>query len=127
MGKRCSVGLTRQTPRRWGFRPVGVLSWGLDAGTPITTVRLTPLPVLGVLMVLLGYGSPWIGFGYAVGFLGSLTLATMWPQPNEREFPLPFDVTRPLSRSVSRVRLGGTLCTVAAMIGVFVAIATDYL
>ncbi|MCB1037334.1 MAG: hypothetical protein KDD47_26120, partial [Acidobacteria bacterium] len=70
-GEICSLGPHRQTPRHLGYRPFGTLLWGLDTGLPLTTYRTTPLPVIGIFLVALGFGSPWIGLAYATGFLGA--------------------------------------------------------
>lgn len=71
----CSLGLKRQTPRRWGHSPIGVLAWGLDTGLPFSTVRATALPLCGLLLVGLGLGMPWAGSAYAAGFLVGLWTA----------------------------------------------------
>ena len=75
-GKQSSLGLERQTPYRWRLKgPTGVVSWGLDTGIPITTVRATALPAVGLLLVTTGYGSWWVGLGYGLG----LSLGLMQP------------------------------------------------
>jgi len=80
-GKSFSVGLPRQTPYQWRFHGIrGFLAWGLDTGTSISTVRASALPLLSVAAVTLGFGAPWIGAAYAIGFgaalLRNVTMST---------------------------------------------------
>ena len=76
-GRSTSLGPERQTPYRWRLKgPMGVLGWGLDTGLPVSTVRATSLPVLGVILVATGHGSPlhglFYGFGVALGVVAGL-------------------------------------------------------
>ncbi len=72
-GRFGSTGLIRQTPRRVVSSSVpGVVVWGLDTGLPVTTVRASALPFLGIAGVAVGFGEPWFGLLYAGGFLGAV-------------------------------------------------------
>lgn len=63
-----SFGLNRQTPYGWRLRgAIGILGWGLDTGLPVSTIRVTPLPLLGVVLVAAGYGGPLHGLAYGLG------------------------------------------------------------
>lgn len=111
-GEICSLGPRRQTPKRFGYRPYGTALWGLDTGLPFTTYRTTPLPLLGILLVALGFGSPWIGLAYAAGFLGSLLVSCAWPKSQrmrnrERHDPRlqgPLQIVQALESQTSRIR-----------------------
>ena len=74
-GRSTSLGPARQTPYRWRAKGrVGVLGWGLDTGLPVSTVRTTPLPVLGVILAATGHAGPFHGLFYGAGVaLGVLT------------------------------------------------------
>lgn len=72
-GRSSSLGPNRQTPYRWrllGSR--GVFGWGLDTGLPISTVRASPLPVIGLVLAALGFGGPAAGLFYAIGLATGL-------------------------------------------------------
>ncbi|WP_419946120.1 hypothetical protein [Candidatus Poriferisodalis sp.] len=72
-GRTSSFGLSRQTPYRWRARGrQGVFAWGLDTGTPVLTVRATPLPMLGVILALTGHGGPLHGLFYGVGIVAGV-------------------------------------------------------
>ena len=62
----------RQTPRHWyprfGADAAGLL-WGLDAGTVVTTFRVTSLSWAGLALGLLGLAPWWSGLMYALGFV----------------------------------------------------------
>ena len=67
-GRSTSFGPERQTPYLWRLKGrIGVLGWGLDTGLPVSTVRATSLPVLGVILVATGHGSPFHGLFYGLG------------------------------------------------------------
>ena len=67
-GRSTSLGPLRQTPYDWRLKgPLGVLAWGLDTGLPMSTVRITPLPALGVILVATGHGDPIYGLLYGLG------------------------------------------------------------
>ncbi len=67
-GRVTSVGLHRQTPYGWRLKgPIGVLGWGLDTGLPVSTVRVTSLPVLGVILAATGHAGPFHGLFYGCG------------------------------------------------------------
>ena len=67
-GRATSLGPSRQTPYAWRLRgPIGVFGWGLDTGVPVTTVRASSLPLLGVLLVATGHGGPLHGLAYGAG------------------------------------------------------------
>lgn len=86
----CSLGPRRQTPKHLGTSgPLGVILWGMDTGTPITTVRATSLPFLGVLAVALGFGSQWIGVSYAGGFLTALWTMCIVKPPRHTPVGMP--------------------------------------
>ena len=76
-GRSMSFGPSRQTPYRirlWGW--TGVLAWGLDTGLPVSTVRATPLPMIGVILTGTGHAGPlhgvFYGLGITLGLLVSL-------------------------------------------------------
>lgn len=72
-GRFGSTGLLRQTPRKAPVSStLGVAIWGLDTGLPVTTVRTSALPFLGIAAVVAGFGEPWFGLLYAGGFLGAV-------------------------------------------------------
>lgn len=72
-GRVGSTGLIRQTPRKASASStLGVVIWGLDTGLPVTTVRASALPFLGIAGVAAGFGEPWFGLLYAAGFLGAV-------------------------------------------------------
>ena len=67
-GRATSLGPSRQTPYAWRTKgAVGVLGWGLDTGLPVSTIRATPLPMLGVMLVATGHGGPLHGLVYGLG------------------------------------------------------------
>lgn len=70
-GRNVSIGLKRQA-RQWlseRLSPglVGFV-WGLDAGSGVSTYRVTAGTWALVLICLLGMGTPWIGSAYAFAF-----------------------------------------------------------
>ena len=72
-----SFGLSRQTPHRIRLRGwTGVLAWGLDTGLPVSTVRATSLPMIGVILTGTGHAGPlhgvFYGLGVTLGLLVSL-------------------------------------------------------
>lgn len=72
-GRATSLGLSRQSPYRWSRRGYfGILLWGLDTGTPVSTVRFTAMPLLGSLLTGLGFGAPLIGLAYFAGLSAAL-------------------------------------------------------
>lgn len=84
-GRSTSFGPARQTPYDWRLRGWrGVLGWGLDTGLPLTTVRATPLPVLGVILIVTGHAGPFhglfYGMGLALGVVASLIGARSEPR-----------------------------------------------
>ena len=80
-GRHTSWGPTRQTPYRWRMRgAVGTFGWGIDTGLPISTVRATSLPLLGVILVGAGFGSPFHGLAYGLG----LTLGVFAALPRQQ-------------------------------------------
>ena len=69
-GRLTSIGLHRQTAYGWRVKgPVGVLGWGLDTGLPVSTVRVTSLPVLGVILAATGHAGPFHGLFYGCGLV----------------------------------------------------------
>lgn len=109
-GRFGSTGLIRQTPERLGRSSHwGVMLWGLDTGTPVTTVRASALPLLGVIGVALGFGIAWSGILYAGGYLAVLC----WLCFRARGFfGVSHDTTRlirELQRVRDRARLAGVL------------------
>ncbi len=67
-GRTTSLGPQRQTPYNWRLKgPIGVLGWGLDTGLPLSTVRITPLPALGVVLAATGHTGPSHGLFYGLG------------------------------------------------------------
>ena len=74
-GRSTSFGPARQTPYHWRLKGrTGVVGWGLDTGLPVSTVRATSLPVLGVILAATGHAGPFHGLFYGLGVtLGLLT------------------------------------------------------
>ena len=67
-GRTTSLGPARQTPYQWRLKGrVGMLGWGLDTGLPVSTVRATSLPALGVVLVATGHAGPFHGLFYGLG------------------------------------------------------------
>lgn len=67
-GRVTSIGLHRQTPYGWRLKgPIGVFGWGLDTGLPISTVRVTSLPALGLILAATGHAGPFHGLFYGCG------------------------------------------------------------
>ena len=80
-GRITSLGLTRQTPYDWRLKGLpGVLGWGLDTGLPVSTVRATSLPVVGVILMAAGLAGPFHGLVYGAA-LAAGVLAGM-PAPH---------------------------------------------
>lgn len=68
LGRTTSFGPNRQTPYRLQHRGhAGIALWGLDTGVPITTVRSTAWPMIGVALLLGGFGRWWYGLLYCAG------------------------------------------------------------
>jgi hypothetical protein len=116
-----SLGPKRQTPKllKEVLPPQLVgLAWGLDAGVPFTTFRVTTATWAIVVLSLLGEGSPLVGPAYAAAFLGPLLWA-LWPghatfkaDPNERIY------ARSLDGRIFRVRgLSMALSSGVAVLG----------
>lgn len=78
-GRVTSIGLHRQTPYGWRSKgPIGVFGWGLDTGLPISTIRVSSLPALGVILVATGHARPlhglFYGFGMLIGIFAGVVL-----------------------------------------------------
>ena len=123
-GNAWSVGLSRQTPRRLGFiGPAGVVWWGLDTGVPLTTVRSTTLPLLGMLLVLSGSGTAWAGLAYATGFLAVIwALVSIRPHAASNRQNEPEWVLAPLLKTRVSARIGSLALTTG--VGVYLALST---
>ena len=77
-GRVTSLGPGRQTPHRWRTRGLaGVLGWGLDTGLPLSTVRASPLPLLGAILIATGLAGPFHGLLYGAGLVAGV-LAGAW-------------------------------------------------
>lgn len=114
-----SVGLLRQTPKRWGESSAqGVVLWGLDTGLVLTTVRASCLPFMGVAGVATGFGGFWWGVFYAAGYLAAL----IWTCARPRAWRA---TETPIARLLSmhtmrdRARLLGVLYATAAAALIF--------
>lgn len=109
-----SFGLMRQTPRSWGTASAGgVALWGLDTGLVVTTVRATCLPFLGVVGVISGFGAPWFGLFYALGYLAALIWSCARPRACQApEAPIPRLLT--MHRLRDRARLLGIVYSALA-------------
>ena len=69
-GRSTSLGPARQTPYEWRAKGwLGVWGWGLDTGLPFTTVRATPLPMLGLILAATGHAAAFHGLFYGAGLL----------------------------------------------------------
>lgn len=81
-GRSSSLGPHRQTPQRWKARGwPGVFAWGLDTGVPFTTIRSTPLPLLGAALVAAGFGTPFHGLAYGLGLAAGVMSSVVGPAP----------------------------------------------
>jgi len=101
-----SFGLRRQTPRNLGRSPLGVVIWGIDTGTPISTIRHTLLPVMAMSLTLLGVGGGLlVGLAYSTGFVFSVayfsSAAAIEPRPSFSSTAL---AARPRGLSAQRGR-----------------------
>ena len=120
-GRRSSFGLSRQTPYEWRFKGrVGVLGWGIDTGLPISTVRATPVPMLGVILVATGHGGalhgPFYGLGVVLGVLAGMSKRTSGAAITV----VMNDLQRRLRRwGQFRVMLAPTLLTGAALLSLW--------
>lgn len=84
-GRTTSLGLDRQTPYAWRLKgPTGVLAWGLDTGLPVSTIRATSLPALGVILAATGYTGPLHGLLYGLGVAVGLFAGMLAIRPGER-------------------------------------------
>ena len=86
-GSAGSLGLNRQTPYAWRTKgAVGIFGWGLDTGLPVSTIRSTPLPMLGVILVAAGHGGPLHGLAYGLGITAGVVagLVTGRAEPDVR-------------------------------------------
>ena len=80
-GRVTSLGPKRQTPYDWRLRGrMGVLGWGFDTGLPVSTVRATSLPALGVILAATGHAAWFHGLFYGLG----LTLGVLAGLPRAR-------------------------------------------
>ncbi|MEY4371833.1 MAG: hypothetical protein RL219_602 [Actinomycetota bacterium] len=77
-GQTTSTGLNRQTPKAWGqTSALGVVGWGLDTGIPISTIRATPLPAIGMALTLCSLGSALGGLAYGIGLVAGVTWGSL--------------------------------------------------
>jgi hypothetical protein len=51
--------------------------WGLDTGVPLTTIRVSALPALGVILIASGLGPPWAGLVYGTVLAAGVALGTL--------------------------------------------------
>ena len=80
-GRFTSFGPERQTPYDWRLKGrMGVFGWGLDTGLPVSTVRATSLPLLGVILAVTGHATWFHGLFYGLG----LTLGVLAGLPRAR-------------------------------------------
>lgn len=115
-GRSWSFGPTRQTPYGWRLNGwPGVLAWGIDTGLPVTTLRATPLPFLGVILVVTGHASPLHGLCYGVGLTLGVTTALAAARSQTR-------IDRAMDRLSGRCRQWGPARLVMAPSVVVVAI-----
>ena len=89
----------RQTPKALVGRlhpSLGGLLWGLDTGTVVSTYRAS-MASWAALVVCAGWGGPWTGLLYAVGFCGPLTAYVLaWAVPRSPSWLLAEADTGPL-------------------------------
>lgn len=80
----CPLSLSRQTPKSLLYSSLnarfGVLLWGLDTGSVVSTFRVSAVTWIAVAAAALGIAPAWIGVLYAVGFLLPLTLVVTIPE-----------------------------------------------
>ena len=115
-GRSTSFGLKRQTPYDWRLKGrIGVLGWGLDTGVPVSTVRATSMPALGVILVATGHGSAFhglfYGVGVALGVLGGLPAVFRYER-----------IEQAMSESLRRYRALGPATLMLAPSGLTVAV-----
>ena len=76
----CLLTLRRQTPkillRRHGMLAVAAI-WGFDLGTAVSTFRVASVTWGALMLVVLGWVTPWSALFYSTGFLAPL-LFLMW-------------------------------------------------
>ncbi len=84
-GRSTSFGLNRQTPYAWRLKgPIGIIGWGLDTGLPVSTVRATSLPLLGVILAATGHAGPLHGLFYGFGVTAGVLVGLLALRPDER-------------------------------------------
>ena len=84
-GRSTSLGPARQTPYGWRLRGrMGAFGWGLDTGLPVSTVRATSLPALGVILAVTGHGAWFHGLFYGLGLSLGVLAGLAQVRPGER-------------------------------------------
>ena len=115
-GRTTSFGLERQTPYGWRLKgPIGVLGWGLDTGLPVSTVRATSLPALGMILAATGHAGPFHGLCYGIG----VTLGVLGGLPAIRSGER---TDRAMDKLVKRYRTLGPARLVLAPSGLIAAV-----
>ncbi len=114
-GRSMSFGPGRQTPYAWRAKGLaGVVAWGLDTGLPVSTVRATPLPLLGVILAATGHAGPFHGLFYGLG----VTLGLLAGLPAARSSPR---IDRVMDNLTGQYRTLGPVVLLLAPSGLTVA------
>ena len=115
-GRSTPLGLNRQTPHAWRLRGrIGVLGWGLDTGLPVSTVRATPLPALGVILTATGHAGPLHGLFYGCGVTLGALAGLLARRSDER-------IDQSMDRLIRRHRAIGPARLILLPSGVIVAV-----
>lgn len=75
-GRQTSACVNRQTPQMWrNHGALGVFGWGVDTGTPISTIRVSEGPAVGTILLVWGFAPWWVGLVYAGGIVFGVLLS----------------------------------------------------
>lgn len=115
-GRSTSFGVKRQTPHAWRLKgPIGILGWGLDTGLPVSTVRATSLPGLGVILVATGHAGPFHGLFYGAGIVLGIVAGLVAMGSDERS-------DRAMDRLIARYRAIGPARMILVPTGLITAV-----
>jgi hypothetical protein len=102
-------GPRRQTSQmlmfRWQRASTIGFAWGLDAGTGVTTYRVTSGVWVTAVLVITGLVPAWVAVAYGVGFGISLVAIVVWPVHRVGDEPASEAAVRRVRRLAPRRRL----------------------